>query len=344
VQLPAPNKRKFWWVNQNQTYKQEIAGGYLWSPKRKSNGGRNPFYEFMREVSPGDIVFSFKDTFIKTIGVATDYCYEAPKPDEFGAAGPNWDRVGWKVPVRWHPVIAKVRPSEHMEQLGRLLPNKYSPLSTKGHGFQAVYLTSVPTNLAMELGRIIGPPLELLIKDQLAQEFPMPIPGHSRAEIDSWEDHLEREIRVARDIADTERTQIVRARRGQGEYRSNVLEVEKRCRITGVERAEHLVASHCKPWRDCENAYERLDGENGLMLTPTVDHLFDRGFIGFESNGRLVISPSANITALEKMGIPTTKNFNVGNFSEGQKDYLEYHLDQVLLKAAVSSARQSPNR
>lgn len=92
---------RFWWVNQNQTYKQEISGGYLWSPKRKASGGRNPFYEFMREVSPGDVVFSFADTRIKSIGVATDYCFEAPKPSEFGNAGENWDNVGWKVPVHW---------------------------------------------------------------------------------------------------------------------------------------------------------------------------------------------------------------------------------------------------
>ena len=49
---------RYWWANQNQTYGHEIVGGYLWSPKRKSNGERNAFYEFMREVSPGDIVFS----------------------------------------------------------------------------------------------------------------------------------------------------------------------------------------------------------------------------------------------------------------------------------------------
>lgn len=46
---------RYWWVNQNQTYRQEIQGGYLWSPKRNANGARNPFYESMREVSPGDI-------------------------------------------------------------------------------------------------------------------------------------------------------------------------------------------------------------------------------------------------------------------------------------------------
>jgi hypothetical protein len=51
-------------------------------------------------------------------------------------------------------------------------------------------------------------------------------------------------------------------------------------RITGVGRREHLRASHIQPWRDSEND-ARLDGENGLLLTPTIDHLFDRGFISF---------------------------------------------------------------
>jgi len=51
---------RYWWVNQNQTYSHEVSGGYLWSPKRKSNGARNPFYESMREVSPGDFIFSFR--------------------------------------------------------------------------------------------------------------------------------------------------------------------------------------------------------------------------------------------------------------------------------------------
>jgi hypothetical protein len=49
---------RYWWVNQNQTFRHEIEGGYLWSPKRNANGARNPFYESMREVAPGDLIFS----------------------------------------------------------------------------------------------------------------------------------------------------------------------------------------------------------------------------------------------------------------------------------------------
>src|SRR5208337_242282 len=47
---------RYWWVNQNQTYRHEVQGGYLWSPKRNANGVRNPFYESMREVAPGDLL------------------------------------------------------------------------------------------------------------------------------------------------------------------------------------------------------------------------------------------------------------------------------------------------
>src|SRR6201997_551727 len=85
---------RYWWVNQNQTFRQEIAGGYLWSLKRNANGARNPFYESMREVSPGDLIFSFVDTRIAAIGIAKSYCWECPKPTEFGFAGQNWENIG----------------------------------------------------------------------------------------------------------------------------------------------------------------------------------------------------------------------------------------------------------
>jgi hypothetical protein len=51
------------WINQNQTFRQEQSGGYLWSLKLNKGGGKNPFYEIMREVSPVDIVFPSSRTF-----------------------------------------------------------------------------------------------------------------------------------------------------------------------------------------------------------------------------------------------------------------------------------------
>jgi putative restriction endonuclease len=115
-------------------------------------------------------------------------------------------------------------------------------------------------------------------------------------------------------------------------FKQRVMEIETRCRITGVTNPIHLRASHCKPWRDSSNQ-ERLNGENGLLLTPTIDHLFDRGFISFEDSGVLIVSPVAHVPSLHRMGVETNRIVNVGNFTEGQKQFLDYHRESVLLQA-----------
>ena len=71
----------------------------------------------MREVSPGDAIFSFVDTRIAAIGIAQSYCWESPKPLEFGEAGQNCENVGWKVKVAFTQLLNKVRPKDHMEVL-----------------------------------------------------------------------------------------------------------------------------------------------------------------------------------------------------------------------------------
>ena len=101
---------------------------------------------------------------------------------------------------------------------------------------------------------------------------------------------------------------------------------------TEDENPVHLIASHCKPWRDSTNE-ERLDGENGLLLTPSIDHLFDRGFIGFENDGNLIISPVAHRPSLQRLGIDTMRVVNVGGFTSGQKQFLDFHRDAVLLQS-----------
>ena len=151
-------------------------------------------------------------------------------------------------------------------------------------------------------------------------------------DLDFWEGRLEREMANDTSVPETDRTAIIGARKGQGLFKERVSEIEFRCRIAGVQNPVHLIASHCKPWRDSTNE-ERLNGENGLLLTPSIDHLFDRGFIGFEDTGRLIISPVVHPPSLERMGIETTKAVNVGGFTSGQKAFLEFHRNAVLLQA-----------
>jgi putative restriction endonuclease len=321
---------RYWWVNQKQTYRHEVPGGYMWSPKRKANGHANPFYDFMREAAPEDVVFSFADAMIKAIGIVASYAYEAPKPLEFGQAGAYWDLIGWRVDVAFVELRGPIRPSERMDVLAPLLPTRYAPLLRAGGGLQSVYLTLLPDRFAGALIDLIGFEARTIVLGRHVEDAPRRQVGIGLIQ---WEEHEMTRLRADTQLMETVREAVILARRGQGLFKQRVMELEHACRITGVNRLEHLRASHCKPWRDATNE-ERLDGENGLLLTPNADHLFDRGFVGFEDDGDLLVSPVAHQESLERLGIDPRRPPNVGRFAEGQRRYLAYHRENVLLKSA----------
>jgi hypothetical protein len=318
---------RYWWVNQNQTFRHEVGGGYLWSPKRKTNQARNPFYDFMREVAPGDLIFSFADTRIPAIGIARSHAYEAPKPLEFGQAGAYWDTIGWRVDVHFTRLEQTIRPADHMSVLAQHLQDRYAPLRTNGAGLQSVYLTKLSDSFAAALIDLLGAEARALALQSAPTDIVETAVG-----LVQWEEHELQRVQSDINVPETERQAIVLARRGQGLFKQRVMEIERACRITKVAREEHLRASHCKPWRDATNE-ERLDGENGLLLTPSIDHLFDRGFISFENDGQVIVSPVAHTDSLQRMGVDPVSPPRVGAFSEGQRRYLDYHRDNVLLKS-----------
>ena len=96
--------------------------------------------------------------------------------------------------------------------------------------------------------------------------------------------------------------------------------------MTGVRQISHLRASHIKPWRE-SNDFEKLDGNNGLLLAPHIDHLFDGGWISFADNGDLLVSSRLAQDLLSSWQIPTASN--VGAFNEAQCKYLTFHRDLV---------------
>ena len=127
-------------------------------------------------------------------------------------------------------------------------------------------------------------------------------------------------------VGPTFRDQVVKSRRGQGVFRANVLLRESSCRVTRVDDSRHLKASHIKPWRDAADA-ERLDGSNGLLLSPHIDHLFDGGYITFSTDQSLVIVPEVRDSLLDAWGIDA--GVRVGDFSREQNAYLDYHRANV---------------
>ena len=300
-------------MNQNQTYDHEVGGGYLWSPKKNSNNARNQFYDNMLEVQPGDIVLSFAGTLIKSIGVATSTGYSSAKPKVFGETGDYWSEDGWKVDVEFTLVDKPIRPKDHMSLIGPLLPDKYSPLQLSGDGLQGVYLAGLSDELGQLLIGLSGTP-----------EITVPVMDLSQLSYDQDEQDLIAETT----LQETAKASLIMARRGQGIFRNRVKLIEQQCRVTGVSSEKLLTASHIKPWKVSDNQ-ERLEGNNGLFLSPHVDKLFDSGFITFTAKGEMWVSPQIDPDVLPKWKIEPNKRY--GKFNLEQAFFLEFHNSSVFL-------------
>jgi putative restriction endonuclease len=325
---------RYWWANHKQTFKQEFEGGYIWCPKRKKNGALNHFYETLREVQKGDLVFSYADAALQGVGVAQTPSYSCPRPDEFGKVGEAWDVLGWRADVGFRAFPKSLRVIDVARQIAPLLPERYSPIQTTGYGNQGAYLSEISEALARKLLELADRKLIGLIKGSRAEESAGAPTVADPLVILEWEDKIQATIANTISIPETTRKALIQARRGQGRFKETVAKFEDECRITRVDNGAHLIASHIKPWRESTDE-ERLAGGNGLMLTPSIDHLFDRGFISFADEGDVLISPVADRVSLRRMGVECERPIHTGRFNSDQKHFLEYHRTQIFLKAEI---------
>ncbi len=129
----------------------------------------------------------------------------------------------------------------------------------------------------------------------------------------------------------TEKETLIKARVGQGTYRNQLIKkFNGTCIVTGLQLKQVLTASHIKPWCVCNNS-ERVDVENGLLLSATYDRLFDSGLISFDKKGQMMISSiipahDANILQLKPNAI-----FNIG-YNNNMDKYIEYHNKYIFSK------------
>lgn len=303
----------YWWVNHKQTFRAEVEGGYIWSPTQTRDGKRNQTYVNLTLTAPGDVVFSFASGQIAAIGTVIEHHREQGKPEEFGKAGDAWEQMGWAVPVSWIRLPVPIKPKQHLDKIAPLLPQRLSPIQANGNGNQFCYLARISD----ELGDLI---LGLADPGEIAAVSVIRDCQHSLAE----EAAIEAVSNT--DIEPTMKEQVVQSRIGQGKFRARLEEIESACRVTGETNPALLIASHIKPWRDCSNE-ERLDGNNGLLLAPHIDKLFDKGWISFSDSGDLLCYELGAQKPLVRWGVVLP--INVGRFRPKQCQYLEYHREHV---------------
>lgn len=129
-------------------------------------------------------------------------------------------------------------------------------------------------------------------------------------------------------ILGKERETFIKARVNQSVFRERLLNKYDCCCLCKVSNPKFLIASHIKSWADSEND-EKLDVDNGFLLCPNHDALFDSGYISFDENGTIMISEE--LGQVDAIFMNVDKNMKI-SLSSKNKKYLEYHRNNIFKK------------
>lgn len=122
----------------------------------------------------------------------------------------------------------------------------------------------------------------------------------------------------------TESWKLQKARIGQSAFRKALLDRwDGRCPLTGIAEAPLLIASHIIPWNCCETDQERLNPDNGLLLSALWDAAFDSGLVSFSDDGTALASPALAATSFEVLSM--TRPARLAALTPGNRERLAWH-------------------
>lgn len=146
-----------------------------------------------------------------------------------------------------------------------------------------------------------------------------------KAQLDNSVDEIDKEIET-KQLQGEEREALIKVRVNQSAFRKLLMRRYTHCCLCDVDDESLLVASYIKPWAKSSHA-EKVDVNNGLLLCPNHDKLFDRGYISFDNGGHIVISDELSKNCAISMNIKNDMQIELSN---DNIKYMEYHRNNVL--------------
>ena len=198
--------------------------------------------------------------------------------------------------------------------------------STDGN-YQLIRELSLPNLSYISIMKIISESGEILFYIRLFTDF---MDSFGITEHPAAIEEEEKSISADTKLTEDQKLQTVRARIGQGKYRKNLLEQCPFCPITLVSDDRLLIASHIKPWA-ASDQFEKTDPKNGFMFTPTIDYLFDSGFITFDDKKKMYVSPWLSKPTISRLNLKPLSVIDLLPV-DGRQKYLEYHRNVIFKK------------
>ncbi|MGA1931523.1 HNH endonuclease [Arcobacter sp. YIC-464] len=300
--LEWENEVNFYWVNIGRSYKEVLDNSFLWAPaytylKDGQTKTVNAGWKHVPEVRKGDVIFCQHKKNICFIAVAKENAYPSQRPAS--RKFEKWKNEGYKIDVDLTILDTPIDRSLFIDDIKNIFNDKCSPKLVADSGtISQQYLISIPNGAAA-----------LIL-------------NHTTEKSIEIQENI-RTNKSRKKPTERQRKAIVKARVGQGIFREEVLELwNNTCPITKINKKELLIASHIVSWQ-LSNDEEKLDKYNGFPFSPDVDKLFDKGYISFSDEGKLLVSKFIDSNVIQKLGIDI--NSKIVGLKEEHKKYLERH-------------------
>lgn len=118
---------------------------------------------------------------------------------------------------------------------------------------------------------------------------------------------------------------------GQEAFRELLMrKYNARCCLSGIRDIETtsvsiVKASHIKPWAE-SSAEEKVNVNNGLLLAPHYDALFDKHLISFDNDGAMVTSRHITEDISQSWGL---KGLKLACLTEEMRSFLKHHRERL---------------
>lgn|GEM_PF-6817974 len=262
----------------------------------------------------GDLLISCTNGRVVALGTALPKAYAAPKSSDFGAVDSSWSHRGWRVDVSYTEFDEGISIRDNRSGIEPLLPSTLSPLDVSFCP-SSLYLSEIS---------------EALFGYILSQTGYRYAPNRD-ADLDTILDAAEHQWLYKRlnDAVGREEkvVNLACARKCQGIFRSRVEEVEDGCPGSGIKDHQYLQVWHIKPWSVADNV-GRLDGNNGLLLSPHIGFLFVRGYVTFSGEGDMIVSHQLGDDIAASWRIMAANKLQ---FTYKQKGYLRFHRENIFM-------------
>ena len=110
------------------------------------------------------------------------------------------------------------------------------------------------------------------------------------------------------------------------------------CALTSVKTSSVLRAVRFRRWEDCDTDAERLDVQNGLLLTANLAALFEDHLLTLDDEGRIIIATRLHWRDHAALGLSAT--MSVQGLTDAHRGYLIAHRSRFAARQSTPAEIQ----